>query len=184
MDRRWPGGIVFSTFLVLGLLPSPASAQPPTSDFGQLASRVRVGETVWVTGEDGREVQGKLWNLSASSLQVMSRGQATTFKSDSLLVVSARGRDSLANGALIGLVTGVVLGALVASVCEDDYWACFAGAGLVYGGFGSAIGVGVDAMTPGPKMEVYRRPAIQSARIRLAPLASPRAQGLVLRIAF
>jgi hypothetical protein len=182
--RQWLPGTVFSAMLMVGLFPSAASAQPPTTDFGQLGSRVRVGETVWVTGEDGRQIQGKLWDLSASSLQIMARGQTTTFKSDSLLVISARGPDSLANGALIGFVTGVVLGALVAGVCEDDYWACFAGAGLVYGGFGSAIGVGIDAMTPGPKMEVYRRPAIQSARIRLAPFASPRAQGLVLRIAF
>jgi hypothetical protein len=184
VNRQWLWGWVFSTLLVVGLLPSPALAQPPTTDFGQLGSRVRVGETVWVTGDDGREIQGKLWDLSASSLQVMSRGQTTTFKSDNLLVISARDRDSLSNGALIGLVTGVVLGALVAGVCEDDYLACFAGAGLVYGGFGAAIGVGIDAMTPGRKLEIYRRPAIQSARIRLAPFGSPRAQGLVLRIAF
>ena len=184
MVRQWVLGIVLSALPVLGLLPSPASAQPPTTDFGQLGSRVRIGETVWVTAEDGREIQGKLWDLSASSLQLRSHGQTTTFKSDGLLVVSARGPDSLANGALIGLVTGVVFGALVAGVCEDDYWACFAGAGLVYGGFGSAIGVGIDALTPAAKMEVYRRPAIQSARIRLAPAVSPRARGLVLRVAF
>jgi hypothetical protein len=170
--------------LGVGVLPSPALAQPPTTDFGQLGSRVRVGETVWVTGEDGREIQGKLWDLSASSLQVMSRGQTTTFRSDNLLVISARGRDSLANGALIGLVSGVVLGALVAGVCEDDYLACFAGAGLVYGGFGAAIGVGIDALTPPAKIEVFRRQTIHSARIRLSPFSSPRSQGLVLRIAF
>ena len=184
MIRQWLRGIVLSTTLMVGTLPSPVSAQPPTTDFGQVGSRVRVGETVWVTGDDGREIQGKLWDLSASSLQVMTRGQTTTFEADSLRAVSARGRDPLANGALIGLVTGVVLGALVAGACEDDYWACFAGAGLVYGGIGSGVGVGIDALTPGPKMEIYRRPAIQSARIRLAPVVSPRGQGVVLRIAF
>jgi hypothetical protein len=183
MDRRCLVGISLSALLLLGLFPGQLSAQPPTTDFGLLSSRVRVGETVWVTGEDGREVQGKLWDLSASSLEIMSRGQTKTFSADGLRVVWARQHDSLGNGALIGLCAGVVLAAFAAAEC-DEHLPCFVAGGLVYGGMGAAIGVGIDALTPPGKIEVYRRPAIQSARIRLAPVVSPRGQGVVLRIAF
>jgi hypothetical protein len=67
--------------LLAGLLAAPAAAQPPTADFGLLSSRVRVGDTVWVTGEDGREVQGKLWNLTARQRGPGPRRQPPRFPS-------------------------------------------------------------------------------------------------------
>ena len=172
-------------FLLVGLVGRSAWAQPPVKDFGELPSRVRVGDTVWLMGDDGREEKGKLWALSASSLEIMAKGQAKAFKADNLRAVWARDRDSLANGALIGMGTGVALAALAANVC-DDYLPCFAVAGAVYGGLGAAIGMGIDAITPGSKIEIYRRSPVQSARVRLAPFVSPRTQaaGALVRIAF
>ena len=108
-----------AALLLFGLIARPAAAQPPSTAFDQLPSRVRVGDTVWVAGEDGREEKGKLWTLSPSSLEIMSNGQSKVFQAGSVRAVWTRDRDSLANGALIGLVTGMVVAALAAATCYD-----------------------------------------------------------------
>jgi hypothetical protein len=170
--------------VALVLLGAPAAAQPPSTDFRDLPGRVRVGETVWVAGEDGVQQRGTLWRLSASSLEIRSGGQIRTFTEEAVNAVWARQPDSLTNGAVIGLGIGVALAALVATGCHDEYVACLVGAGTAYGGLGSAIGVGVDAITPGAKIDVYRRRAIASARVSVQPIVAPRVQGVALRIAF
>jgi hypothetical protein len=176
--------VAFGVMLLLGCAAAaPALAQPPATSIDQLPARVRVGEQVWVTGEDGREVKGKLWNLTPSSVEIMSGGRTTTFDADSLRVMAARKPDSLRNGAIIGLGIGIGLASLAAFECKQ-YAPCFVVGGVFYAGLGAAAGVGIDALTPTGKIEVYRRVASQSARIALAPVVTMRAQGVVVRITF
>jgi hypothetical protein len=176
--------VAFGVMLLLGFAATePALAQPPATSIDQLPARVRVGDDVWVTGEDGREVKGKLWNLTPSSVEVMSRGRTTTFDAGSLRTMAARKPDSLRNGAIIGLGIGLGLASLAAFECKQ-YAPCFVVGGAFYAGLGAAAGVGIDALTPTGRMEVYRRTASQSARITLVPAVAARSQGIVLRIAF
>jgi|WetSurMetagenome_2_1015567.scaffolds.fasta_scaffold359116_2 hypothetical protein len=165
------------------LFAAHAAAQPPATSFDQLPGRVRVGDTVWVTGPDGRELKGTLWDITSSSVAVRSAGRTTTFGPDSLRSMSAGKRDSLRNGALIGLGIGLGLAALVSTECSNRL-ACFVVGGAFYAGVGVGAGVGIDALTPAGRVEIYRRPGGQASRLQLAPIVSPRSQGMVVRIGF
>jgi hypothetical protein len=187
MGRTFLATVVGAALILFGLAPGRASAQPPTVNFDQLPSRVRVGDDVWVKGNDGVEVKGKLWELSPTSLKVMTDGQAKELSAQDVRTVSTRKHDSLANGAWIGLAVGAALGIVGAALaCEgDDCVAEGAIVGLIYGGIGAGIGVGVDAMIPGGKMQVYNKGAgAPSARLSVRPVLSPRQQGVVVRVGF
>lgn len=56
------------------LAPSDARAQLVARSFGELQGLVRPGETVVVTDENGRELKGKLGEISASSLALLTIG--------------------------------------------------------------------------------------------------------------
>jgi hypothetical protein len=185
MGRRFLAA-VGAALILIGLLPGRASAQPPATLFDRLPSRVRVGDIVWVQGDDGVEVKGKLWDLSPTSLEVMTGGQAKEFKAESVRAVWTREHDSFVNGALIGFGIGAGFAIVaMAATCEGD---CYPGgvvAVLVYGGMGAGIGVGIDALTPAGRMKVYAQGAgPSSARVSVRPMISPRQQGLVVRVAF
>jgi hypothetical protein len=185
MNRVSLAGIGSAALRLLGMLPCPAWAQPPATSFDQLPGRIRVGDDVWVTGDDGVEVKGKLWDLSPAALKVHAKSATTEFKAGSVRSVSTRDRDSLANGAWIGFAAGVGFAALVSSGCGDEYLTCLLFGGLFYGGAGAGIGVAIDAMVPGQKVEILRTAPIRSStHISVAPIVSPRQQGVVLRVAF
>ncbi|RPJ62692.1 MAG: hypothetical protein EHM24_25630, partial [Acidobacteria bacterium] len=111
-------------------------AQMPVSDFGQIGTRVRVGETVYVTDSAGREHKGMLFDLSASQLVLESGGKRQDFPAGQVAAISWRAPDPLGNGALIGMGIGAgIMGLAVLTNCSDcGPWAL---AGIaIYGGIG------------------------------------------------
>jgi hypothetical protein len=179
-----------AALLVTGLSGS-ARAQIPATAFEALPTVVRVGETVFVTGSNAREVKGTLVQLSPSSLTILRDGAPVTFPSSEVATLRWREHDSLANGAVIGFGVGAgfALFAVAASCHHTYYYESCGGealaAGLVYGAIGVGLGVAIDAMTPGKKILVYSRPVgSASARLSVAPLVSPSRQGIVVRFAF
>jgi len=164
-----------------------AAAQEPVRSFDQLDTRLKPGDTIWVTDAQGREVKGKIRSLSPDTLVMDADGPRTFPGADVRLVVERR-RDSLANGALIGFgVGGVGMGlACLASIDDEDRGWC-AAVMLVYGGIGTCIGVGIDALIPGKKLVAYRAPvpgAHAVPRVSIAPLVTPRAKGVALSFSF
>jgi hypothetical protein len=171
----------------LVLLPALALSQEPVKTFDQLNTRVKVGDTVYVTDGQGRERQGKVRELSSASVTLENDG-LRTFSASEVGLVLERAPDRLKNGALIGLGVGAGLGAgLVAVICsEDECNAAGAAMGFAaYAGIGAAIGTGIDALIPGKKRIVYRAPdGSPGARVMLAPVLTRHARGLALSVAF
>jgi len=67
-NRRRLGGLV----LAVALVPNAASAQTVGRSFDELQRTLKVGQTVFVTDESGRQTQGKVADVSASSLVILT----------------------------------------------------------------------------------------------------------------
>jgi len=171
--------------LLIVLLPAVSAAQEPVKSFDQLDTRLKAGDTVWVTDARGREVRGQIQSLSPDAL-TLNAGGSRTFGAGDVRVIHERQHDSLKNGALIG---GCVLGGLVLFGClatsgREESATC-AGAAAFNGVIGAAIGAGIDAAIKGPKLVVYRAPgASSSARLSLTPVITSRTKGVVLSYSF
>ncbi len=175
--------------LLIVLLPVASAAQEPVKSFDQLNTRLKPGDTIWVTDAQGREIKGRITSLAPDTLGLDARG-ATTLPADQVRVVENRRHDSLKNGTLIGLVVG--LGAswgVVAAICANEGCELDAGGAvlgsLIYGGIGAGIGAGVDAAIPGRRQIVYRAgTASPSAHLALAPVITPRTKGVAVAFSF
>lgn len=184
--RTWKVAVVLAVLSLLVAF-ALAAAQEPVKSFDQLNTRLKPGDTIWVTDAQGRELKGEIGALEAGA--VTFRGERSrTFTATDVRQVTVRQGDSLGNGALIGLaVGGLGTGVLcVASVEDQDRGWC-ALAALFYGGIGAGIGVGIDALIPGKKLVVYRAPGsggTSSARLSIAPLVTRRAKGAAVSFSF
>lgn len=143
-NRRRLGGLV----LAVALVPNAASAQTVVRSFDELQRTLKVGQTVFVTDESGRQTQGKVADISASALVILTP-EARTFVEGA--VTQIRRTDRLWKGALIGLGVGAIPGATagLAGCAQYNSPACVTGpilGALVLGGIGAAIGVGIDAV--------------------------------------
>jgi hypothetical protein len=182
------GWIVVALVAALSLAaPAPCGAQEPVRDFSQLNTRLRPGDTVWVTDAQGREVKGRILSLNTDAL-TLEGGNRTSFGAPDVSTIQVRRNDSLGNGALIGLGVGggLTLVACLVSVESRDAGWCVAAA-AVYGGVGAGIGVGIDALIPGKKILAYRAPApggAPPARLSIAPVVTPRTKGVAVSLAF
>jgi hypothetical protein len=184
--QSWKVAIVLAVVSLL-LAFALAAAQEPVRDFAQLNTRLRPGDTIWVTDAQGREVKGRIAAIGADAL-TLDAGGSKTFSAGDVRLVMERQHDSLANGALIGLGVGGLgtgLACLASADGADREW-CFLAA-IVYGGIGAAIGLGIDVMIPGKKLVAYRAPGStgsSQARLSVAPFVTPRAKGLAVAFSF
>ena len=181
--RSWKLAIALAAISLL-LAFALAAAQEPVRSFDQLNTRLTPGDTIWVTDAQGREIKGKVQSLAPEAITLKGDGPRTIAAGD-VRIISERRRDSLANGALIGLAVGGVgigVACLASAEGPDQDW-CLVAA-LVYGSIGAGIGVGIDALIPGKKRVAYRAPGSSQARLSLAPVITPRARGAALSFAF
>ena len=179
---------LFSAMLAL---PSVAPAQEPVKSFDQLDTRLKPGDTIWVTDAQGREVKGRIRELTPSALELDSGGGRSYQAGDVRLVAQSGGRNT-GKGALWGLVAGAAAGAVIgaSSGNEGDYgtqggWA-LAGAGI-FGGIGAGVGAALGAVWGKPAQVVYRAPAAPASadgRLSIAPVFTPRAKGVAVSFAF
>jgi hypothetical protein len=170
--------------------PGPALAQEPVRSFDQLNTRLKPGDTVYVTDAQGREIKGRILSLGTDALALEGGGR--TYGPADVATIQVHRADSLRNGALIGLGIGsglALAGCLAAELSEGDSehagW-CVLGA-AVYGGVGASIGIGIDALIPGKKIVAYRAPGsagLSHARLSVAPVVTPRAKGVAVSFAF
>jgi hypothetical protein len=175
------------TALLIVLLPALAAAQVPVTSFDQLNTRLKVGDTVWVTDAQGREIKGRVTSFAPDAMGVDANG-AQVLRADEVRVVWNRRHDSLVNGALIGLGVGFGTGfglAMAGCGLADCTWGEATLFALLFAGAGAGIGVGVDALIPGRRQVVFRASgASSSVRLSLAPLITPRTKGVALSYSF
>ena len=169
-----------------------AAAQEPVKSFDQLNTRLKPGDTVWITDARGREIEGRIESLAPDAITLDAGGARIFAAADVGLIRDGR-RDSLKNGTLIGLGIGGGLAAAwcVAAAATDDPAIspgveCFEGA-VVFGGLGTLFGLAIDAANPGKGRVAYRAPGspgAASARLSIVPVVTPRAKGVALSFAF
>lgn len=164
---------------------STAEAQGIAANFQELRLLVRPGDTVVVTDTAGREIRGRIAELSPQTLGLAMDGARRDLLEVDVVTIRQRRGDSLGNGALWGLGIGAGLALVgMAATCSDCFhegWALLV-TGL-YGGMGAGIGVGVDALITRPSVVYERRPAL-GARLGLAPILAPGRKGALVSIGF
>ena len=131
---------------------APTAAQTAASSFADLQGRVKADQTVYVqtaevADEYGRGINGKVLELSGSTLRLLVKGQLRELSERDVLVVSER-HTSTGKGALIGVAVGGGLGLWgVAAGCgnlRDPETCAWAQLGLMFGaGAGAGLGAGI-----------------------------------------
>ena len=177
--------------MLIVLLPAVSAAQEPVKSFDQLNTRLKPGDTVYVTDAQGREVKGKIRELGPSALTLDS-ADASPLEADAVRLVAQRQGHPIGKGALYGLIVGaaagVVLGALWVTEWDRSDWSTGDNAlatGLALGAVGSGLGAVIGAARPGKEVVVYRAPgASGSARLSLAPVITPRTKGVAVSFTF
>ena len=175
-----------TTVFLLVIATAPmVEAQVLASSFDQLQVLVKPGDTVRVTDGTGVEARGTIGALSPSSLEMVIGGNRRIFSENDVRTIRQRRGDSLRNGAWwgFGIMAGLtLLGAAAQDVDNDDAGAVVLGV-LASGGFGAAIGVGVDAMIRSNEV-VFSRPAGVSTRLTVSPLFAASRKSLLLSVGF
>jgi hypothetical protein len=190
-------GIAVLTRIVLAVFAFPAavSAQTVARTFDELNVRVRSGETVYVTDNQSRTIDGVLLTVSADALVMEAASGRVTLSVAQIDRVRVRRRDSLKNGILGGLAAGAAGGALVALLTDgsdrastqctffcDDLFSTgqVIAAGMVVGGvFGIAAGAAIDASIKERRLVYEKASGAPQARLVIAPLVRRGGAGVV-----
>jgi hypothetical protein len=169
-----------------------AQAAPPQADAEEIGRRVRAGQKVRITDDQGREWRGRVETLAPDTLTlVMPDRREVDFTYGNILRID-RPHDSLANGALIGLASGAALGFLAVISeenadcdpgaffsCSDPGGAAYIGVPAVLGGLGAAIGVGIDALISRDP-NLYQRG--RQARVIVSPALGHGVRGVAVAL--
>jgi hypothetical protein len=169
---------------LLILVAPSAEAQELAGTFEQLRVLVKAGDTLTVTDGAGQRVQGKLSNLSSSSLALIVSGTSREFQSGEVSTIEKRGSDSLKNGALTGFAIGGLIGAagmIALAGTADNPAALVAVGALMYGGIGAGIGTGIDALIEGRRV-IYARSSSAGTTLTVAPMLSGRRKGVLVSL--
>jgi hypothetical protein len=169
----------------------PAAQAAVPSDADTIRQRVKEGQKVRVTDDQGREWQGRIEAFAPNNLVLLTKDRQRRNVPYAAVLRIDRPHDTLANGALIGFVSGAIYGllAVVAEANADCEPAGFFGCGdptaaayvlipAILGGIGSGIGVGIDAL-------IRRDPTLfrrGDSRVVLAPSLGPGVRGLRLSV--
>ncbi len=105
--------------LLLFLLPVRAAPQGVATSFDDLRASglMKQGDAVDVTDANGQRVKGRIADLGATSLGLLTGSTRRDFSE--MAVSKIDRRDSLANGTLIGLGVGAAIGLVsVHSLCD------------------------------------------------------------------
>ena len=165
--RLW---IVFA----VALFPCHARAQAPVQSFEELQRTLHVRQTVIVTDDRGRQVKGKVDDLSTASITVGGR----IFTDAAIKEI--RLPDRLWNGMLVGAAIGMGLATwdYLIDPSEPDNAVIF----TVAVGLGTAVGAGIDALRNKGRL-VYASPRRQAA-VQVLPLLEKNRHGALVRIRF
>lgn len=159
---------------------SLAEAQTVES-FDRLALLVNQRDHITVTDRAGRELQGRLIDLSPASLSLLTDDGLRDLEETEIAVVRRRQPDSLKNGALLGSISGaVVAGVLMSGEGADPgVYALFMS---LFGAAGAGIGIGLDAgYVRSQVIYTARRP---TPRVAVSPLLSRHRRGVALSLGF
>ena len=161
------------------------------SDAEAIRQRVKEGQKVRVTDDQGREWHGRIEAFAADTMVLLTKERQRHDVPYAAILRIDRNRDTLGNGARIGFALGVVAGvlAVVAEANADCDPGAFYSCGelseaayillpSILGGAGAGIGIGIDAL-------VRRDPTLfrrGDSRVVLAPSLGRGVRGLRLSV--
>lgn len=162
-----------------------AEAQAVAS-FDRLGLLVNQGDRITVTDDAGQELQGRIVDLSPSTLSLLIDNVRHDLHEADISSVRQRHRDSVKNGAALGYLFGATFGGIVVANGRRDYdpRVGMAAALLYYGGIGAGIGAGVDALLKRWDSQVIYKARDSSRRITVSPLLSRDRRVLSLSVDF
>lgn len=160
--------------LLLLALAQPAFSQSPPDDYRWDGVRATGLTTVWVRDTAGTVTKGSLLAFTPDALVLLVDGDEQRFERSRVRRIQKR--DSLKNGALIGAVTGALIGVVTMGIADcsvdsriDGCPGLRASLVAVSAGVYAGIGVGLDAVIPG-RSTIYEAPPVSSARrVRSVP---------------
>jgi hypothetical protein len=165
--------IRFSAVMVLTLgVPPVTAAQEPAQSFSSLSLLVKRGDSVQVIDRRGREISGRLVDLSPAGIRVHGSAGDVELGEADLVLIRQRRTDSLLDGTLKGVAIGGGLGLLMELTCSGNSYCAEAPDGqALLGGlvWGTGIGLLVDALHKTPH-DVFRA-AAPKASLQIAPIA-------------
>jgi len=159
-------------------------AQAASPDADNIRRRVKDGQKIVVTDDQGRTLSGRIGELSPDALMLRVGRDTTKVPYDQIVSID-RPRDRLWDGPLVGLVVGAGIGlaCAVAEASKDSGWAEYVAlvAPPMFGGIGAAIGLGVDAaIRRDPNL--YRRTG--PTRISLSPALGPHHRSVAISVSW
>jgi hypothetical protein len=167
------------------VFPSSAQAQIVVRSFTELQRILKVDETVVITDESGRQTRGKVADVSAASLTVLTPEKQTFLERS---VAQIRRTDSLWNGVLIGAgVGGAVFGVGWISCVSQDVGCEIWGdpGGFVTSWLAPAAGGIVGALLDRAKGNepIYVTPSRQTA-VAVSPWLGRKGTGISVSLRF
>src|SRR3990172_3345380 len=184
---------------VPGTAPSPIpSTAPSTTPIVDLSDHIRLEDVVSITVTDGRRTEGRVTELTPSSLTlIVNEMDRRTFPLATVRRITVK--DSPWNGALIGFVAGTIPAALFWTAffdyaqrdldggrCEEKH-SCknpFP-AGLAVGLYSGGLpGLGIGALIDKGIQRTINVLPSQGARVTVLPVISPDRQAVLVSIRF
>jgi hypothetical protein len=174
MRTAVPLGVLAATLS----MPAAAGAQPPAGTFDELLTRVKRGETIWVTDRTGRENEARVVDLANRTLALEIGGHRLALTDADVVRVRRVRHDPLWDGAVVGLVATLAYPIWFCSQSYESGETCGENLGeLVLSGLvGAAAGAGIDALIT--KRRIVYEAQVGSSTLQLRPLVSRRTQGL------
>ena len=159
------------------------SAAAEEGSFDRLMLALNEGDRITVTDSFGRDVQGQVIDLSASTLSLRIQGIRVDLSGTEVSVIRQRQRDSLRNGALWGFLSASVTIAALLPLDGVEYtpWEVLAIPSL-YGLMGAAVGAFVDSRIRDDRI-IYTA-ARSERRVKVGPLVSRGRRGVALSLGF
>ncbi|HVT46672.1 MAG TPA: hypothetical protein VHD57_02705 [Vicinamibacterales bacterium] len=141
-----------------------------------LASRLRTGQRVWLTTDDGRTFDGYVHHISSSSIEILRRSGPTRLDMGHVrrIEVPDSIRDGVKRGALIGgLGMGIYTSIIATGLCE-----CHDGTNVLITVTFAGIGAGSGALLGGliDKLHVGRQTIFDPTRgttVTIVPVVTP-----------
>ena len=171
------------------VLATAAHAEAQTAaSFDELPLVLRPGDRVTVTDDSGRNLTGRIIDLSPSTLSLKARGARLDLRAAEVSFIRQRRPDPLRNGALIGLGVGAIPAAYL-SWLAHGYAHNEGGQSAASGVAGwslllaAGIGAGVDALIQRSHV-IYGPTGAAQRRLTVSPLLSGHRRGVAVSLGF
>ena len=169
----------------------PAAQTAGPNDADAIRQRVKEGQKVRITDDQGREWHGRIEALAPDNLVLLTKDRQRRDIPYAEIVRIDRPHDTLDNGALIGFVSGAAFG-MLAVIAEENadcepaaFFSCGDPTAAAYflipsvtGAMGAGVGVAIDAL-------IRRDPTLfrrEEPRVTLAPSLSRGVRGVSLSV--